>query len=255
VSPGTGFTDAIYEHTETPSKFYKSRITWAGNLSWELRLKDGTVYVFPEYQPLQAIRDRHGNQLTIARTGGNITQITSPYGRWIKFTYDTSNRITQAKDNAGRTVGYQYDTGGRLWKVTDPNGGITEYTYDTSDRMLTIEDARGIVYLTNEYNSAGRVIEQTQADNSTFQFAYTLDSNGKVTQTDVTDPRGYVSRVTFNSDGFTVSATRALGETEEQAYTYQRQSGTNLLTSITDALSRTTIFTYDSWGDLASTTR
>src|SRR6185503_18750569 len=34
-----------------------------------------------------------------------------------------------------------------------------------------------------------------------------------------------------------------------------RQSGTNLLTSITDALSRTTTFTYDSWGDLASTTR
>lgn len=255
VSPGTSFTDAVYEHTETPSKFYKSRITWAGSSTWELRLKDGTVYVFPEYQPLQAIRDRYGNQLTIARTAGNITQITSPYGRWIKFTYDTSNRITQAKDNAGRTVGYQYDTGGRLWKVTDPNGGITEFTYDSADRMLAIEDARGIVYLTNEYNSAGRVTKQTQADTSTFLFSYTLDSNGNVTQTDVTDPRGYVSRVTFNGDGFTTSATRALGETEEQTYTYQRQSGTNLLSSITDALSRTTAFTYDAWGDLISTTR
>ncbi len=255
ISPGIGFMDAVYEHTETPSKYYKSQVAWAGNLTWELRLKDGTVYVFPEYSPIQAIRDRYGNQVTIARTGTNITQITSPYGRWIKFTYDTSNRITQAKDNAGRTVGYQYDTGGRLWKVTDPNGGITEYTYDSSHRMLTIEDARGIVYLTNEYNSAGRVIEQTQPDTSTFQFSYTLDSNGKVTQTDVTDPRGYVSRVTFNGDGFTTSATRALGETEEQAYTYQRESGTNQLTSITDALGRITSFTYDAWGDLTSTTR
>ena len=59
--------------------------------------------------PLQAIRDRYGNHVTIAHTGGqsrNITQVTSPNGRWISFTYDTSNRITQAKDNIGRTVGY-----------------------------------------------------------------------------------------------------------------------------------------------------
>lgn len=253
ISPGTGFSDAVYEHTQTPSKFYKSRITWKAQ-TWELRLKDGTVYVFPEYQPLQAIRDRYGNQVTIARSAGKITQITSPYGRWIQFTYDSSSRITQAKDNAGRTVGYQYDSGGRLWKVTDANGGVTEYTYDSSHRMLTIKDARSIVFLTNEYTS-GRVTKQTQADSSTYLFSYTLDSNGKVTQTDVTDPRGYVSRVAFNGDGFTTSETRALGETEEQTYTYQRQSGTNLLLSITDELNRTTSFTYDTFGALTGITK
>jgi len=256
ISPGTGFSDAIYEHTATPTAFYKSRISWAGGSTWELKLKDGTVYVFPEYQPLSAIRDVHGNQITITRgVGGKITQVTSPNGRWIQFTYDTSSRITQAKDNSGRTVGYQYDTSGRLWKVTDVAGGVTEYTYDSSNRMLTIKDPKNTVYLTNEYNTAGRVITQTQADNSTYEFDYTLDGSGKVTQTDVTDPRGYVRRVTFNSSGFIISDTRALGTAQEQIYTYERQSGTNLVTSITDPLDRVTDFTYDTNGNLIEVTR
>jgi RHS repeat-associated protein len=256
ISSGTGFTDAVYEHTGTPSAFYKSRITWAGSSTWELKLKDGTVYVFPEYQPLSAIRDPKGNQITITRgVGGKITQVTSPNGRWIQFTYDTSSRVTQAKDNSGRTVGYQYDTSGRLWKVTDVAGGVTEYTYDSSHRMLTMKDARNIVFLTNEYNSADRVIKQTLADSTFYEFAYTLDGSGKVTQTDVTDPRGNVRRVTFNSSGYVASDTRALGETEEQTYTYTRQSGTNLITSITDPLDRVTAFTYDANGCLTEVTR
>jgi len=111
------------------------------------------------------------------------------------------------------------------------------------------------VYLTNEYNSAGRVTKQTQADNSTYQFAYTLNTNGKITQTDVTDPRGNVRRLTFNSNGYTLSVTRALGKPEQQIFSYERQSGTNLILSVTDPLSRTTSFTFDAMGNLASVTR
>ena len=44
----------------------------------------------------------------------------------------------------------------------------------------------GIVFLTNQYDANGRVTLQTQADSTTFQFAYTLDGTGRVTQTDVT---------------------------------------------------------------------
>lgn len=256
ISPGTGWTDAVYEHTSTPSAYYKSQVSWNGS-GWNLRLKDGTIYVFPEFAPLQSIRDRYGNQITITRSGGssgNITQITSPNGRWMQFAYDSSNRITQSKDNAGRTVNYSYDVGGRLWKVTDPAGGVTEYTYDSANRMLTLKDARGIVFLTNEYDTAGRVTKQTQADNSTYQFAYTLGVNGKITQTDVTDPRGNVRRVTFNSNGYTLSQTPALGKPEQQTYSYERQSGTNLLLSVTDPLGRITSVSYDAMGNLASVT-
>jgi len=138
TSSGTGWTDAVFVHQETattsatPTAFYKSLIFWNGN-GWNLTLKDGTVYVFGVEAPLQAIRDRYGNTVTIAHANGqsgNITQVTSPNGRWISFTYDTSNRITQAKDNIGRTVAYTYDANGNLSTVMDPENGVTTYTYD-----------------------------------------------------------------------------------------------------------------------------
>ena len=268
TSPGTGWTDAVFEHrgpdagcptcVGTPTKFYGSRIVWNGN-GWDVTLKDGTVYVFGENAPLQAIRDRNGNQVIITRTGGqggNITKITSPNGRWIQFTYDGSNRITQATDNTGRVVTYQYDGSGRLFRVTDPNGGITGYTYDSSHRMLTSKDARGIVFLTNEYDAtSGRVTKQTQADSTVYQFTYTVDGSGNITQTDVTDPRGNIRRVSFGASGYGSSDTYALGKPEEQTTTSNFETGSNLLLSQTDALSRQTSYSYDSKGNTTSITR
>ena len=256
IDGGTGFVDLVLEHTSTPTAFYKSRITWNGN-GFDLKLKDGTVLVFGDSAPLQSIRDRFGNTVTLVRPtgqGGPIARIVSPNGRWIALTYDTAQRITQATDNIGRTVTYTYDSG-RLWKVTDAAGGLTEYTYDTSHRMLTIEDARGITYLTNTYDSNGRVDTQTLADGGEFEFDYTLDGSGNVTQTDVTNPRGFVRRVSFNAQGYHLTDTAALGTSVERTTTLTRETGTQLVTSVVDGLNRETEFVYDANGRVTSVTR
>jgi len=257
TSPGVGFADAVFEHTATPSKFYKSTIRWNGN-GWDLSLKDGTVFVFGENAPLQAIRDRLGNQITLTRAGGgqggNITLISSPNGRWIQLTYDTSNRITQATDNIGRVVAYTYDVYGRLATVTDANGGVTQYTYDSSHQMVTLTDPRGIVHVTNVYDGSSRVVRQTQADGTTYQFSYVVDA-GKVVQTDVTDPRQVVRRVTFNGDGFCLSDTKASGASEQQTTTYERLVESNLLSAVIGTRNRRTEVTYDAMGNVIATTR
>jgi RHS repeat-associated protein len=255
TSPGTGYADAVFEHTTTPGPFYQSRMVWNGD-GWDLTLKDGTVYVFGDPEPLQAIRDRFGNtvQLTWDAANERVTKVTSPTGRFIEFTYDGFDRITQAKDNIGRTVGYEYDAAGRLWKVTDARGGVTEYSYDIAHRMLTIKDPRNIVYLENEYDTSGRVIRQTQADGGEYEFTYTVNGSGQITQTDVTDPRGVVRRVTFNGDGYHTADIAALGESIEQSTTYTRLPGSNLVESETDALGRVTRYTYDSRGNVATVT-
>lgn len=256
IDGGTGFVDMVLEHTTTPTAFYKSRITWNGS-GFDLKLKDGTVLVFGDNAPLQSIRDRLGNTITLVRPtgqGGLISRIVSPNGRWIALTYDTSQRITQATDNIGRTVTYTYDSG-RLWKVTDVSGGVTEYTYDTSDRMLTIKDPRAITYLTNTYDTNGRVDTQTLADGGVFQFDYALDGIGKVTQTDVTNPRGFVRRVTFNAKGYHLTDTEALGTSVERTTTLSRQSGSHFVTGIVDELNRETVFAYDGNGKVTSATR
>jgi YD repeat-containing protein len=138
-----------------------------------------------------------------------------------------------------------------LWKVTDPDSKVEEYTYDGSGRMLTIQDKRGNVVVTNTYDGSGRVATQTLADTGVFQFSYTTDGSGKITRTDVTDPRNYVERIEFNSGGFVTSSTRAYGTALAQTVTCERQSGTNLLTATVDALSRRTEYTC--WAKLSST--
>lgn len=263
TSTGTSFADAVFVHQETattsatPTPFYKSIISWNGN-GWDLTLKDGTVYVFGDVAPLQAIRDRFGNTVTVTHANGqtgNITQVTSPNGRWISFTYDGSNRITQAKDNIGRIVAYTYDTNGNLSTVTDPENGVTTYTYDGSNRMATIKDGRGVVYLTNLYQN-GRVATQILADPSAvYTFAYTVDGSGNVTQTDITDALGHVERLTFNADHYILTDIEAYGTSLERTTTIERQTGSNLVTAVTDGLSRRTEFTYDSSGHVLTTTR
>ncbi|MDR3412318.1 MAG: kelch repeat-containing protein [Formivibrio sp.] len=263
------YANATYAATSTTTDFYGATLAWVtsdvGDYgSWTLTKKDGTVYYFPDStdstNPRQAaptgMIDRHGNALTFTRDSkSNLTRIASPNGRWMQFTYDSVNRVVQAQDNAGRSTSYTYNDAGYLATATNANGGVTTYTYDSDGNMVSIQDPRGIVYLQNQYDSNDRVNLQTLADGGTYQFSYSTDSNGNVVQTNVTDQRGHVRQVVFNSDGHMTSDTHALGRPEQQTVTYSRQPGTGLLLSMTDALGRVTSYSYDAMANLASVTQ
>ncbi len=265
-----------------------------------LQTKDGTIYAFPDApgsvnpgcQALIQITDRYGNRVQVSRnTDANCTiaQITSPSGRYIQFTYDTSFRVKTATDNIGRQVQYNYDGSGRLQTVIDANSQTWTYGYDSLNRMTTIQDPRLITYLTNVYDSAGRVFQQYLADGTSFyQYNWTATSNTTnvsfsanggsggtpsyqvlnfrscsgcsegflplISQVDVIDPRGFTRRVVFNSNGYTSSDTRALGKTEQETTTFVYYPD-NLLSSVTDQLSRVTAFSYDADANPTSVTQ
>jgi RHS repeat-associated protein len=260
---GLPWYSTVLECQTAPTEFYKSRIMFDGN-SWNLTRTDGTTYVFGHAASLQKIRDRYGNEvrLTWSSTNvfgagtGNLLRITSPNGRWISLTYDTSNRITQATDNIGRTLSYTYDANGNLSTVTDPENNVTTYKYDASHRLLTIKDGRGIVYLTNQYDTSGRVSRQALADpTAVYQFTYTADGSGNITQTDITDPMGHVERLSFNATHRIVSDTEAYATSLARTTTIERQAGTDFVTATVDGLNRRTAYTYDSAGHLLTVTR
>jgi RHS repeat-associated protein len=262
TSEGTGYQDAVYQHVQTPTDWFQSTITWNGT-GWTLTKPDGTVLTFrdgfnatrPQQAALTGIQDRYGNLITLTRDpDANLTQIRTPNGRFITLTYDPSYRITQAQDNIGRTVGYTYDTSGRLWKVTDPENGVTEYAYDGAHRVTRIKDPRGIIYLMNQYDGQDRVTRQVLADGGAYQFAYSVDGQGNAV-TEGTNPRGYVTRTTFNAAGYAIARVEAVGTTVERTTTTTREAGTNFVTSVLDGLNRRTDYTYDGHGHVATVTR
>jgi YD repeat-containing protein len=225
-----------------------------------------------------AITDRYGNATTFTRdpSTGNLRRVTSPNGRYIQFTYDPSNRITQATDNIGRTTSYAYDALGRLTTVTDANGGTTSYTYDNNNNLLTVTDARGIVTISNEYDSSGRIIRQTLANGGMYLYSWTPTQNTSeiyqvsdpagvaaadaigfrscsscsegyspvIAQVDVTDPRGYVHRLIFDAMGRKATEIFALGQPEQQVYSYAYNSDNSLQSTI-DPLGHKKTYTYD----------
>ena len=226
-------------------------VTVAGGLR-TLRFKDGSTWQFRTSDGLLVAQsDRNGNTLSITRDAqGRVTALTEPRGRQLTFSYTGTNlRIDQITDPLGRTVRYTYDAQGRLERVTDPAGGLTQYTYDANHRLLTITDPRNITFLTNEFDAQGRVSRQTQADGGVFTFEYAV-SGGFITSTKVTDPRGNATTSRFNSAGYLIQQTDALGQTTS----FERQPGTNLLLSTTDPLGRVTRFTYDASGNVTSVT-
>jgi len=258
ISAGTGWTDAVYRSTSNPGTFHGSEIKWDGATpGFDLTLTNGYTFVFGEVAPLQAIRDPYGNTLTLTRTNGqngNITKITSPHGRWVKLSYDGSNRITEATDNGGRHLKYTY-TSGRLTKVEGLAGRTTEYEYDASGRMKAIVDGRGNKYLQTTYDANGRVEKQTAADGGIFEFAYKTNEAGKVEATTLTDPLGRQREVQFNSEGFPTSETEAAGTELAQTSTIERQPKTGLILSETDPLGGKTEYEYDSNGNVEEVTR
>lgn len=264
TSPGTSYSDAIYSHATTATKYFGSTIRHGGgNCYWQLDMKDGTRICFPESflssnaraAAAKSISDRYGNTLVFERDSNfNLKHITSPSGRDLQFTYDGSNRITQASDSVGRVVSYQYDAAGHLVKVTDSNGKFEVYTYDSNHNMLTVQDRRGNIMVTNTYDVNNRVSKQTYADGSTNLFSYGLDAAGKVVRTDVTDERGTVTRMQFNAQGYTTSVTRAYGQPEQQATIIERDPVSNLMLSRTDAMGRKTSYTYDGMGNVLTRT-
>ena len=213
--------------------------------TFRLLKKDQTRYVFDPLGRIVSINDRNGHGLVFNYLGTNLSTIRDTGGRTLlAFTY-TDSRLTQITDVISRTATYTYDEFDNLASVTDMDGGVTTFTYDTNHRLLSITDANLHTFLTNQYDSEGRVIKQWDAEGYTTEFFYnTLDYD-----TLVTDRRGKVTKYDYDELGRLLNITNPLNHIT--SYTFDAN---NNITSVNDPRGFTTSYSYDERGNRLTTT-
>jgi RHS repeat-associated protein len=261
-TPDTTWTDAQFAETRLQGPLYGAIMDWNG-LGWDLTLTNGLTYTFGEVAPLQSITDRFGDTIEVTHSDGTsytgpITNVTSPNGRWMKFSYNSPNCyacVSSVTDNSGRTVSYGYNASQELTSVTDVRGHTESYGYDANGDMTTVTDRLGHVLISNGYNSDGTVATQTTPGGGTVSFSYVTNSAGQVTQATSTDQRGAVTTMTFDSFQEPLTVVKAAGTSLQRTTTYQYDPVSGLVTKETDPLGRVTTYSYDGLGDLVSQTQ
>jgi YD repeat-containing protein len=193
-----------------------------------------------------------------------------PLGRLKTVTLGTASVDGQPALNLATS--YDYDINGRVIGVTDPRGKIGTTTYDAFGRAIATRDPLGNTS-TFAYDALGRVILRTAGANlpgEALAVAYTYDPVGRVltervdpsglnllTQyryaragsddtwnlQEVVDPRGALTRSSYNSLGLPATTTDALNQT----WTFEYDN-LGRLTEMVDPLGHRTAYTVDAIG-------
>ncbi|MFM0045469.1 RHS repeat-associated core domain-containing protein [Paraburkholderia sediminicola] len=253
-------SSTAWDNLTSPGEYYHASIVNGdrNGVTRVLTLRDGRMRRFTMINGLyrlSRVEDRNGNAVVIARDGatGAVISVTSPNGRALTFTSVSGSRgtplVSRVTDPLNRQVKYQYDSQDRLSQVTDAAGGVWKYGWDSKSRLVSVTDPEGNLQVTSTYDDNDRVTFQKLADGSTFGFAYTF-ADGKVTQTDVTDRRGSIRRLAFDTNGRVVRNTYPAGLPMQQVQTFTYDQN-GRVTNLTET-DRQYTYAYDTNGNRIS---
>lgn len=251
----------------------------------------GTNYTYSASTgALQSESDAAGDTLTVTAgspspgsgncpsSAASCTTVTAASGRVLVLGRNSSGFVTSVTDPMGRRWAYAYNAADQLVSATDPMGNVTSYTYgqestgdpSLANDLLTITKPNGQPggpdagdSTVNVYDSAGRVVSQTDPMGFKTTFSYCANvaigncmdpatGTGLVT---VTDPDGNSTVYSYQQGALastsTFTGSTLTSETDEQPDT---ASGTLLDTASADGDGNITADTYSAAGNIIERT-
>ncbi|QID19401.1 RHS repeat protein [Nitrogeniibacter mangrovi] len=174
-----------------------------------------------------------GVQVKFTYSGNDLTKVENSLGRVLNIT-NVSGRVTQVGDGS-HTIQYAYDANGNLVTFTDALSEDTTFSYDQPGRLSQVfyPTRPTTPFLTNVFDSLGRVQSQTNANGQTYTYYFAgsrseevapdgeskvsyLDALGKVIKT--VDELGRVTTNTYDAQSRLIKTVLPEGNSVEYAY-------------------------------------
>lgn len=238
TSPGTSYTDGIFEAQSTPDEFLDSKIYWNGQGAWTVKLINGLEYTIqgcnsgskPGQCAVTEIKNAIGERLVVERDhDGVMKRIVSPHGHTLDFTTDALGRITHAAFGEHYWISYSYDERGHLSSTLNSKGVRQHFTYDSAGNMLSVHE-NGYIVL-NRYDVNNRFSWQRVSDGEMFSAKYRTNAKNAIVETDVRGPDGLVA-YHFDASGREVSEEFRPGSPWSWELEYARDPHSNVLQSL-----------------------
>ncbi|WP_017692354.1 RHS repeat-associated core domain-containing protein [Paenibacillus sp. PAMC 26794] len=213
---------------------------------WKLTTREPReIYRFTEEGQLLSHTQSSGLTLDMSyQAAGRLMTLTDrATQRSLHLDYTSTGELKEVKD-ALRRVTFEYSSEGVLVHVIEPGGVVTDLVSDEDGRLISLTES-GILQFTNTFDASYRIVEQTDAAGSKFQFQYDTESHSGQTWTTVTNRLGQ-ARILVHDDALQLLEVHAEdGGITRYTYTPQGQ-----MASVTNPLGETTTYVYDEEGHL-----
>jgi RHS repeat-associated protein len=229
----------------------------------------GLTLAYGSSGQLSSVTDAAGHEATLTYSGSLLSGIALPNGTSISYGYAGGllTSVVTPGGASGATTKYTYTAAGLLASIVNPDSTtVLQNTYNSAGQVTSVEDGTR-ASTTFSYTTVNGLNETdtTDPDGGVWTDVYdggmllqTIDPRDGTTEyvvnnftepTQVTDPLGHVTTLTYDDNGNLESQTDPLGH--EQSWTYDASN--NLLTS-TDGNGHTTTLTYNAMDQITSVT-
>ncbi|MDZ7662429.1 RHS repeat-associated core domain-containing protein [Thiohalophilus sp.] len=232
-----------------------------------IAVEDITTYTYNPDGTRSRITNALGHVTRISRHDGSgrPLEMVDPHGLVTTLSYDARGRL-KTRTVGSQTTKFDYDPAGNLIRVTPPDGESLTYGYDNAHRVTSISDSRGnTLHYTRD--AAGNITQEevndadgtltravSRAYDDLNQLTAVFGNNGQQTtyQYDANGNRIQRADADQNATQYAFDAlNRMLGQTNANGQAAQyAYDARDNLTRVTDYNGNTTTYTYDGLGNL-----
>ena len=229
---------------------------------------------------LEKVSNAFGHTLNLSyNSDGKLTEVKDNTGRSVSYSYDDKGNQTSYSNVADKTTTYQYDNPGRMTRLFQPDVPETPVIINVYDALGRVKQQTNIMGQIYHYYFAGKRSEEVdplgfsqvkQFDDNGLELKF-VDKLGHVTENEydahqrlikATSPEGNSVVIEYDTRHNPIKNTlypkpcspAPCNNLPPQVTSNTYESTYNQLETTTDPLGRTTTHTYDSKGNLLTST-